>query len=171
MGTYARLRRFSLLVFAFLALSGAAQAQFALSLETKEVESASTVTMVVTSNGAIDLSGITAQQVRFFDLSLGDNQRGGMGARTVEATARRLTVTAAIGNPARVLGRRHMLLMFGETFVAFPFTLVRPFVCPASCRPPSRCVNKQCVPTKCNPHCKLPLKCNEERGRCERPPT
>ena len=165
------LRSLGVLAFALVPLTCAAQAQFPLTLETKVVEAAKTVTLIVTSDGTFNLSRITIRQVSFTDPSFPfEGQFIDMGIGKVDATARRLTVTAVIDDPARMLGQRQMLLVFGDVRVAFPFTLVPPFVCPASCRPPNMCVNKICVlpPTKCNPRCKPPALCNESK-RCEVP--
>jgi hypothetical protein len=126
MGTYALLRRFSLLAFAFLFLGGAAQAQLPLTLETKTVEAGKTVTLIVTSNGAMNLSGIAIRQVFFTEPSFPlEGQFIDLGPSKVEATARRLTVTAVIEDPMRMLGRRQMHVRFGDAMVSFTFTFGR----------------------------------------------
>lgn len=168
MALTAWLRSLGVLAFALVPLTCAAQAQFPLALETKVVEAAKTVTFIVTSNGTFDLSRITIRQVGFTDPNFPfDGQFIDLGPSRVDATARKLTVTAVIDDPARMLGMRHMLLLFGDVRVAFPFTLVPPFVCPASCRPPNMCVNRICVlpPSRCNPRCNPPARCDERR-RC-----
>ena len=169
MALTARLRRLGFLACAFLSLTCTARAQFPLVLEPKVVENVGTFTLTVTSNGAIDLSGITARQVSFVDFSVGDGAPIDISLRKVDATARKLIVTAGIEDPIAAIGGRQMHLFFRDAIVSLKFTLVLPFVCPASCQPPRMCVNKQCVlpPTKCNPRCQLPRVCNEERKRCE----
>jgi hypothetical protein len=171
MALIARLRPLGFLALALVSLTSAAQAQFALVLEPKVIEVASTVTLTVTSNGAINLSGITAQQVSFIEFAQGVGVPSDVGTRKVDATARRLIVTASLADATRVIGERQMNINFGDVIVSFRFTLVPPFVCPASCQPPRMCVNKICVlpPSKCNPRCQPPKACNEARRRCEIP--
>jgi hypothetical protein len=152
-------------------------------LRRSEVGPGSTVTLIVTSNGAINLSGITQQQVSFIDFSLGAGAPSNLGTRKIEATARKLTVTGGLGNitppfPESVFGQRQMHLIFGDpsnlgdaTIVTFTFTIVPPFVCPPSCQLPNICVDKKCVlpPTKCKPRCPITKVCNEKLKRCEFP--
>jgi len=168
MALTARLRWLAFLVFALLNLIGTAHAQLPLIIEPKALEIASTVTLTVTSNGAFDLSRITARQVNFRTFEQEPFEERDIQTVKVDATARKLTVTAAIPD-RRIAGDRLMDINFGDMIVSLKFTLAQPFVCPASCQPPRMCVNKICVlpPSKCNPRCQLPRVCNEERKRCE----
>jgi hypothetical protein len=181
MALTAWLRSLGVLAFVLVSLTCAAHAQFPLALESKVVEIGEPkvvaigkeATLTVISNGTINLSGVTKQQVIFFDLSpLAVGQPINIGTRKLEATARRLTVTAGIDDATRALGEQQMHIVFGDAIVSLKFTLVPPFVCPASCQLPRICVNKKCVlpPTKCNPRCPVDQFCNEERKRCEKRP-
>jgi hypothetical protein len=178
MPPYARLRCVAFLALALLSWTGAAQAQFPLALDQKVVEAGLVMTFTVTSNGAVDLSNISNKdlanpRISFRDVTLGDGQTDiGISIRTTDATARKLTVNAFMRNPERVTGPlfRQMHLFFGDVRVSFNFTLVPAFVCPADCKAPRKCVNRQCVlpPTSCKPRCQEPrFLCNEQKKRCE----
>jgi hypothetical protein len=170
MRTYALLRHFGFLACALLSLTCAAQAQFPLVVEPKVLEVASTVTLTVISNGALNLSGITARKVRFRPLLPGEFVED-IFTDKVEATARRLTVTVAVPD-RRLIGEREMDIDFGGGMsVTLKFTLVPPFFgCPKSCRAPFMCSGTSCVLPKsqCNPRCKPPTPICNEFKRCER---